>query len=846
MAGPDAVRGIAYQQAQAVAEALAIFDNDDAAAVRVEGVHDVVDVETLTVGGDVLSGKQVKIRAGEYTWGKAELVGVLRRWATLPAAGTAEFEFLTDGRLGPTGERVQAALEQARGGDLAALAALLEEDVQGDVCRRLTRATVRLDPVSVGAVLLRAERQVAAMLPAARTTEDLRELSQAAVDRLFRLLMERAGHPDPAARVVDRREIAGVLGIPADHQIRHRWPGELRQRYVRTAADLRLDDVTTPTLRHGRTTTTYEGSERQQDLSVLAALAQPTSLLAGRTGTGKTTVCRVIVRDAARADQVALLAHAEAYLPGRLEALAADALSEIVREDIPTATGRQILADGGTTLVIDGVSEVPEIVRHCLADDLRVHVASQRGSRIVLVGRDVAALRAVLPSVASPAAFEVAPLERGHRSDLVRVLLAPSEGTDKGNGEQAIATIVAQVEHALGDAARNPLMFKMATLLLADGVHFQDRAALYGGFLEHLAQRTGTTDFIPATTALGVVFAQLLDGERRYADPYEWASLIEQAVAGLAVLKLDAGRVDAAARRSGIVTSLGYVQTVVPMHDSMADYLAGVAHARGAVALPERLRRQDEQRLAFYAQLRGLDATTAMLLARDLPFLAASLAAHDERELSLDTPQEVAGLLEVLLTGRVGVGLWRQEGRVVAVELDGESSRWLSDEETRGLLTRVKSTTARGGPLSIAVRMWRQRIKERLQIARGLGQPRPKSLSEVCDLLTEHATREAAELVRLIGAVVPEAAHNQVLGGLGPLGLTAWVSEESDGLGGRDWEVSYQRTGEVDVRPAQDTDPEGPLTGRSSAMHLLSDAPERNAASRLAATINGLVGHKWL
>ena len=53
---------------------------------------------------------------------------------------------------------------------------------------------------------------------------------------------------------------------------------------------------------------------------------------------------RVLVRDTATTSHVVLLAHAEAYLPGRIDALAADALSEVVSVAMPAATGRQALA----------------------------------------------------------------------------------------------------------------------------------------------------------------------------------------------------------------------------------------------------------------------------------------------------------------------------------------------------------------------------------------------------------------------------------------------------------------------------------------------------------------------
>jgi hypothetical protein len=57
--------------------------------------------------GSLYMGKQAKVRAEGYTWGKAEIVTVLRRWAELPGAARASFVFVTDGRLGPTGKRLR-------------------------------------------------------------------------------------------------------------------------------------------------------------------------------------------------------------------------------------------------------------------------------------------------------------------------------------------------------------------------------------------------------------------------------------------------------------------------------------------------------------------------------------------------------------------------------------------------------------------------------------------------------------------------------------------------------------------------------------------------------------------
>jgi hypothetical protein len=101
----DTVRGIAFQHAHAVLAALDVLDDDALGSVRVEGTDDILDIEVFGADGSLRTGKQVKTRRPEYSWGRAELAEVFARWAALPGAASASFEFITDGRLGPTGQQ---------------------------------------------------------------------------------------------------------------------------------------------------------------------------------------------------------------------------------------------------------------------------------------------------------------------------------------------------------------------------------------------------------------------------------------------------------------------------------------------------------------------------------------------------------------------------------------------------------------------------------------------------------------------------------------------------------------------------------------------------------------------
>lgn len=851
MAGVDTVRGIGYQQAQAVLEALGLFDSDGT-AVRVEGVHDVVDVETVTNDGTVLSARQIKIRAGEYTWGKSELLAVLGRWAELPAIDSAAFEFVTDGRLGPTGEAVQQALAASRRGDACPLAELLNVEPDDPVCHRLAGAEIRQDPASTGALLLRAERQVAAMLPSARTTADAERQARTAVDALFRLLTLRAGEVDPERRLVGKAEIAELLGVPISTSPQFLWPGTLRARYLADAASAPLGIVTGPRLADAavisRAVLQPVGGASSEPLPVSALLGSRAAVLAGRTGTGKSTVCAVARRGAAVEGRVALIAHAEAYLPARLEALTADAMSEVLGFAVPAATGRQVLADTAVTLLIDGVSEVPDAVREALAQDLRAHVASRAGAAVVAVGRDIAATRAVLPTSASPALYNVAALDADHRRDLAHRLLTGEPPDADAEASDTVRTTLLQVDRALGDASGNPMLFSMAVGLLQRGISFTDRTSMYAAFVEMLAERGGAVGISTATRVLGVVYARLLDDERRYADPYEWETLLRDAALNAPARTGEALAVAEAADRAGLITRVGFTQTVVAVHDSFADYLAASAHAAGLAELPTRLRPSDEQRVAFVAESAGLDASLAARVAGELPFIAVRLAGHDRRDLDEGAPSEVAALLAFLLLASAvpSVCLWRHQDRTVAFLCSEQPPRWIPDDEGRLMLSETRSVVCFGGPLAVAVRVWKQALTGLLAQPGRMLPARITTKDDACTMLRPHAEAEASFLASLVEATSPPGSAGRLAAEIGPFGLTARVYERESRRAGEEWPIVYSRSASVDVEPASAAARSDHLTGRSTVERRLRDAPEQAAASRLKETLNRLVGEPWL
>lgn len=835
-------------------EAIGLLEDPRLGSVRVEGIDDAVDIELHDRDGTMCHAIQVKVRAAEYTWGKSELLEVLKRWAVLPDAARASFEFLTDGELGPSGLGVRRALEAAAEGSTDPLAELLGVSVDQSVYSALGRARIRQDQHSTSALLARAEHRVAAMLPSARTEQDLKEQARQAVDRLFRALFDHASESDPGLRVMDRQSVATLLGVPAEQFPAQRWEA-VRKRYLAAARSCIDHEVIAPAVAdaQGRDPSVVRqhvsGDGQVLPVGELLSGSGPV-VLAGRTGTGKSTAVRILRQQAAADSRVVITAHAESYLPGRLGALTADSLSVILQEVCPTATGIQALSDRNVTLVIDGAAEVAERTRRALQEELLAPVSAGHGARIVLVGRDMAVLRSMLPSSVSPEIFRMVPLGYERKVELVERATATSGTPCSPHTARAV---VATLDKTLGDAAGNPLMFSMAMALMDDQDVPQGKAGLYRAFIEQLAARSGSVGVSAVSNALGIAYARLLDDGRRYADVYEWHRLLSQAVASLESvgLRAEVSDLNEAARRCGLITSLGWEQTVVPMHDSFADYLAGAAHASGAAPLPLSLSAGDDQRMLFCAAIRGVDDATATLVARDLPFTAVLLADHDRRPLREEAPHQVAALLHHLSAsqGQGVVMSQLNDGRVLALRPLGAEPAWVDEARARELAEGCPVAVMHegAGPLAIAARLWRHELLARLRPPVSFAPRRPEPGSAAAEALARHTEQTALAIKQLIGAVAPSGHASMLKAQVGPLGLHAVIgSPQHDALGVHT-PVDYQHGNDTVIEASEGSlFPPGETWGSTTLEYLLDSPPSTTAVQRVRKAIEALTIDSWL
>lgn len=877
MSGVDTVRGINYQHCQAILTALDVAADDTVLGIRVEGTVDALDLEVIADGPDqtghvVVRGLQMKSRLQPHTWARAELLAIVRRWAELPVSADSEFLLLTDGVLGPSGYAVAAALNEARDGKYDAVAELLGVDVTDPLCAVMGRARVVSEPGSVEALLLSAEVEVRALRGTGPTHPDAETEATNRVNELFRVISIRSGLLDPDDRFISKDEIVDVLGGVAHVAEADRWTGSLTAEYMAAVSSEKIDDLVVPTL----SAAWQDSPIRLEDLDSVRG----PFLMAGRTGSGKSTLARLWRRCAAGAGGSVVVCHVEAYLAQRLDRLVADAVGDSVGRTLPRGVGRQILGDPSVTVILDGVSEVPRQVRSELAAELRTYLAGQHGATLVGVGRDEGVCATVFPASLTlqrlyPRAFGrperlaltakvLGEQDSSATSESVAIdgveppLRAGPGGGDTEEIPRRFHEALAQVEHALGDAAGNPMLLELALRLVAGGVPFTDRASVYELTVSRMADRANAGDVRIAAAVLGVVFADLLDEGRRYANPLEWERMIAGAAALLEErgIAADVAALREAVDRSGLVnaviTGIGYTTLRVPVHDSFADYFAARAHADGLISLPETLLENDENRLWLSSQMQMLTDSDALVVAKQLPFSLVRVSESDHNVIGETTPRLVATLLNAVVPdgSDVEVTMWRTANGEVMAQAGTPTTGWVGASQAPSVYAGPTVVAEDGdGPTAVAVRLWRLILKQRLRREHRLRPRSPRSRQEACDQLSAHCREVIAAATAILAEVAPSGAVDRLKKTVGPLGMTGVVYERRGReLGPDRWPVGYRITEAVDLAVAPDSSspPEDGFSAWSDVESQVSTSPEAAAAKAVGEAITKLTRNHWL
>lgn len=850
MAGTDTVRGINFQHCHAMLVALEVVASPDPLFMRVEGTDDVVDIEMFGPGGSpdgreggdglvLLRAIQVKSRVSGRRWSAGEVSDVLARWEALDPPPSASFEFITDGHLGPGAEDLRVALEN-HASELVVTQGPGSQLVGDSPAPTAPAVRIRADSAPIDRLLALVESEVAGQLAGTSSPAQVSVDALHATDRLFKAIALAAGSPDPAERLLSQEYLRHVVGgegllAPVD-----RWAGDLGDQYRHSISSFVDGELVRP-----RLVRTVRGEQRRDSVEPSDLLAEASPwIVAGPTGTGKSSALLSLRRAGGATTRTVVVCEAELYVAGALDRLVADSVSAVIGRSLARMVGRHVLNDPSTLVVIDGVSEMPGELREEIAAELLSISPDQSRAAIGIAGRDEGVMRSVLPRDRSGVVFSVAPFDYTQRRELARIL-TPSEA----HLDSDVAC--SQIEHVLGDAAGVPILFRFALGLVHAGASFRDRTDIYEGTLSLLAASERGASPEVARAVLGLAFSRLLDEGRRFASPLEWSRLEQEAIERVAE-RFRGGDVEAVRsdyQTSGLVARIfkgqASSQVFVPLHDSLADYLAASAVSAGLIGLRTRLRAMDSPLVEFLAGMTGCPPELYAQLAVQLPFALARVAGRDARELDHSSFEDVGLMLETLVpwVKDAGISAWIHGDFTVAQLISG-ASEWLEtppDELPEGLPAVSKAGFR---VAEAAVSLWALSLQRELRALRRIAPPAPHDPDEAVAAVDRHVVERGANIRSLLERLFSPAAQAQLLERIGPLGIEAYVTARQADLGGRgEWGIAYRPSDGVSVSYVS-TPPD--MMSTSSVEWFIADGWERDAAKVVAHAVEKLTMAQWI
>lgn len=844
--------GIAYQQAHAVLACLEMLDAEDGrvVSVKVESGQDVFDLELCDSSGDIIASRQIKNRALDRTWTPSDIYPLIRRWATSEHPAGARFELRLGGRAGPSVETLIDAIRAAERGDLPRLAEQSEGNLTAAEVEAARFVDVIIDPTPTGALLTAGTQQALSFLPDARTGSDAVAEADATMGRLYRLAMQRAASAVESERVVTRSDVLEMFGL-TENDLGARWDEPATANYLESVGSHVTEPTVDVDLRRQPTPIERATGLDEREPPELSKLLETRDhvLLSGQSGSGKSTAAITLRTLAAHAGRAAVLVNSEAYIPGRLAYLVSNALSAVTGSSTPLPVGRGVLTDPSAVVVFDGVSEMPAPQRAALASELAPYASDTQSCVIVLIGRDAAILNSILPHYVSKNAFVLRGIKPDQRDDLVADVIRPLGATDIAT----IRSISAKAGYALKAAANVPYLLRMASELIWRGFDIHGRAQMYMVFTQDIALRKGLVDLQFCLLALGMTFSELLDQGHRQCDQFDWRQLLDQATKVLHVHHVDisVATVERTAVQGGLVAYEEYDQTVRPVHDSLADYLAALAHHKGLSALPPTITENDALRLRFLAELSGVEESISTLATRCIPLSAVELSKFDDQTMSRETPKLAARYLQNLLDdttlGQHTVQIGRApDGRSFGFLDAREVSETIAPEQIYATGSEHGMVEVQGGPLTVAVALWKAKLHDLLK-QNEPGWRIPTTAQDAVDALTRHQNQTLQALQQLVSDGFPVSCREALLNIAQPDRVEIIIRPVMSETEPR-WPMIFRpsQSWRVDAGDFEEWSHGGSHTGWGSVDSVLRLSPRDTAKSYLRDAVNELAENPWL
>ncbi len=852
MSGVGTIKGITFQTVQALSDVVDLVVEGHGEAVTIEGADDVVDYEVLDGDGRPVAVRQAKARQEPGTWGANELAKILCVWGQVDYADTTEFAFVTDASLSDSGQRLQDLIKEMQLHPdeevLRQTAASFRGGLQLPSLEVLRRVRILTRMGTPETVLARVEMRILALLSRARlaTLEDAASAANAVLRKLFII----GGSPDPGRRTITRAEVLAALGLDeASLQGDLAWSQDTAAAYRAAVAHESLQGreivpinvVSAATPRVLRLLHASDSPRAAQSLDTV--LGEQAAALVGATGEGKSTALRYLAGLAAQHGLVPVLFEATGHTAGALPQRVRHGIEAVLKRPLTAGAVQQVSVTPELLLLIDGVSEVSVNTRASLRSDLD-QLAAQRPVRVIAVGRDLPLTidGAGLPD--STAVFRIDRLDHAHRMEMAATI-----------GRQlAVRTI----EHRLGSAADNPMLFLMALSLSDDGAP-RSRVEVYEQFIHGLVARAGVADDDASLAALGVAWAGMIGRGQRAADHYSWRLALGTALDGLAALPAWRGHTSTAetamttAKRTGLLNRPDADAGLAPVHDSFADFLAAKAIVRQEASLPPSLSAAYDETVLFMVELAGLNEALALRLATESPLLACRAARQRQARGHAD-PTQVGSLLSALAGGQelaalagTGIRLCLHD-RFTGAALAGEDYQ-VVDAAQFDRLTREHPAIMmppETGSLQLAVTLWAAAVERALRPSRPLFRPAPPAdADQACPLLIAYLRETEQELQRLASSALPGTVLGRVLAAIGPPGIIGYVGDPEPGhLGGLEVPIRYQRSAEYAVTRGQPPADTG-LLSLDTVAHMMRLHPAMQAGREIRQALDVLTSYTW-
>jgi hypothetical protein len=863
MGGSDTLRGSTFQIVQALSDVVDLLARERFGAIRLEGQDDVIDYEALDLEGQRIAVWQAKTRQDSDSWGAAELASVLLAWDEVDGAAEVDFTFVTDGRLGPSGQELDALIRAFQRDD--------DAEALSRGASKLGRSGVTLPSLEVARrvrilprmgtaedVLARLEMQILRLLERSRiaTTDDAAD----AANRLFRRFFLVGGQVDLARRVVSRNEIVAALGIN-EESLRGGLPWSnatvtaYRAAIARTAVNHSrvlppyvVEIASEPAVLRMMTMTAADhGNEREP---IDALLGEPLVALTGASGAGKTISLANLANRAAMRGVVPVQLSAAGHVPGSLPRRIRNAIENALDRQLSPGAVEAVMALPELLLLVDGISEVPEETQAALRADLGT-LNAQRPLRVIATGRDLPIVIAVLQVIGRPTAYRLSLLNSSSRRDLASRLPDVRPG------------VVEAIEQQLGDAVDNPMLFLMALAVSGDCVP-SSRAAVHEEFLRGLVARSGVAHPELTMSAFGVAWARLIGMNRRTTDHYGWLVALNQAITRLSNgpvwrgAELSGTELLAKGQALGLVSRIDPDGGLAPLHDSFADFLAGRAMSRGDAEFPPHLSSMYDEAVLFAVDISGLSDWLALRIASENPLLACKVSHHLKGRGQAAELSQVGQLLIALVGDSDLPMLGESRGLrlhyhpdFLGIVFAGEGHETIDEEAFDALLDEHPAIMVPPGTtsLQLAVRLWATAMSRAQRPAIRLYQELPSQDAEAAAAqVAEYAKNVDSEIMRLVAATIPASLRGLVMSAVGPRGLVAVVADPTPTgiMENREMPMRYRRDRHYQVTPTgQFEHAHHSLSGITTVEHFMRRHPAQQGANEISEVLKVLSEYTW-